>query len=79
MSESLDNLVCDVHADCLPGAMIADVTNSLGSLVDSAGEESVVEVHVGTTNKGTYCRVVWEVKFKLLGRRESHEIQGRFF
>ena len=37
---------------CLPGAKVADLTRHLDKVLDSAGEESAVLVHVGTNDIG---------------------------
>lgn len=59
----------DRMVTCLPGAKVADITRVIDRLVDSAGEESAVVVHVGTNDVGKCSREVLEQKFRLLGRR----------
>nr|GFB50161.1 hypothetical protein [Tanacetum cinerariifolium] len=79
---NIERGVCDGCEDrmvtCLPGAKVADVTSRLDRLVESAGEEVAVVVHVGTNDVGKcsravleakFSRAVLEAKFRLLGRK----------
>ena len=70
---NIERGVCDGCDDrmvtCLPGAKVADITSRLDRLVESAGEEVAVVVHVGTNDVGKGSREVLEAKFRLLGRR----------
>ncbi|XP_053160636.1 uncharacterized protein LOC128348917 [Hemicordylus capensis] len=67
----IERWVCDPRVDrtvtCLPGAKVADIMQCLDRLLGSAGEETVVVVHVGTNDVGKCSREVLEAKFRLIG------------
>lgn len=53
---------------CLSGVKVVGVAHHLESLVDSAGEESVVVGHIDTTDMGKPSHQVPGAKFRLLVR-----------